>query len=99
MAKLPQQLSLPMTQTTWAQQIDPVINNPLNQSSLLKSVVLTTGNNVINHKLGRVLQGWKPTRYHGAWAQIYDLQDTNQMPQLTLVLVASANVTIDIEVF
>ena len=95
---LPKKLSWEMAQTQWATQLDPIISNPLTSSIILKNVSLAAGTNVINHKLGRTLQGWNPTRVRAA-ATIYDLQDTNQTPQLTLVLVASAPVIIDLAVF
>lgn len=95
---LPQKLDLAKMQTSWAQQLDPIISNPILNNVILKNVSLTTGTNVVNHLLGRTLQGWKPTRIR-ANATIYDQQDSNQTPQLTLVLVASAPVVIDLEVF
>lgn len=96
---LPQQLSLQQMQNTWATKLDPIISNPTVNNLILKNIVLITGTNVINHRLGRNLQGWKPTRIRNVSATFYDLQDANQTPQLTLVLVSSANVTIDLEVF
>lgn len=95
---LPQKLDLPQMQTKWATQLDPIISNPTVNNLILKNIHLSTGSNVINHKLGRVLQGWKPVRVRAS-ATFYDTQDSNQTPQLTLVLVSSANVTIDLEVF
>lgn len=95
---LPQKLNLTDMQTRWATELNPVISNPLTNSIILQSVVLKTGSNVINHKLGRKLAGWIPTRVR-ALANLYDTQDSNQTPQLTLVLVSSADVTIDLVVF
>ncbi len=95
---LPKKQPWEMAQTTWATQLDPIIANPLTSSIILKNVSLAAGTNVINHRLGRNLQGWNPTRIRAA-ATIYDLQETNQTPQLTLVLVASAPVIIDLAVF
>lgn len=95
---LPKKLPWELAQTTWATQLDPIIANPLSNSIILKNVSLAAGTNVVNHKLGRVLQGWNSTRIRAA-ATIYDLQDTNQTPGLTLVLVASAPVIIDLAVF
>lgn len=95
---LPQRLSLTQMQNTWATQLDPIIANPTVNNLILKNIALVTGTNVINHRLGRVLQGWKPTRIRAS-ATMYDTQDTNQTPQLTLVLVASAPVVVDLEVF
>lgn len=98
MAKLPQGLDLTATQNRWASVIEPVISNPANNSLLLKNVVLASGTNVINHRLGRKLQGWVIVRKRGP-AAIYDNQDGNQIPELTLVLVSDAAVTVDLEVF
>ena len=85
-------------QTKWAQELNPIISNPTIHNLILKNVSLTAGTNVINHKLSRPLQGWNPTRLRAS-ATIYDLQDTNQTPQLTLILVASAPVVVDLVVF
>lgn len=98
MQKLPQQLTVQDLQNKWASIIDPVTTNPVNNSLILKNISLTTGNNTINHKLGRKLQGWNIIRKRAA-AEIYDAQDSNQMPALTLVLVSDADVTIDLTVF
>lgn len=95
---LPQKLPLDQMATAWAQQLNPIIANPTINNLILKSISLTTGVNVINHKLSRPLAGWKTTRVR-AFAIFYDLQDTNQTPQLTLILVASAPTVIDLEVF
>lgn len=99
MAKLPQQLNLDMMQNRWATILEPIINNPVNNSVLLKNVPIITGTNVINHKLGRNLQGWMVTRMRSVYAQLYDLQDSNQIPGLTLVLVSDQDLTIDLVVF
>lgn len=96
--KLPQQMPWPLASTSWASAIEPIINNAANQSIVLKNVSLVSGTNVVNHLLGQRLNGWKTTRVR-ALATIYDLQDTNPTPTLTLVLVASAPVVVDLEVF
>ena len=99
---LPIQLSgnkdLIMMQNRWASILNPVLSNPSIDSSILKNVSLNTGANNINHLLGRKLQGWKIVRQRAA-ANIYDMQDDNQMPDLTLILVSSAPVVVDLEVF
>jgi hypothetical protein len=89
---------LSMLQTQWSSAINPVLNNPISNGVLLSNVVLTTGANVINHTLGRKLQGWTMTRIRAS-ATFYDTQDTNTMPELTLQLNASGNVTVDIYCF
>lgn len=98
MSKLPQKLNIDAMQNRWATMIDPIISNPTNSTSILKNVSLKAGTNVINHRLGAPLQGWVPCRVR-ANATIYDAQDSNQTPQLTLVLIASAPVVVDLEVW
>lgn len=95
---LPKKLPWELAQTQWSQQLDPLLSNPANASSILKNQSLSTGINTINHMLGAPLQGWSIVRKRAA-ADIYDLQDSNQMPNLTLILHASAPVVVDIEVF
>lgn len=85
-------------QNNWARQLNPLLANPANQSIILKNQILVAGTNVINHKLGQKLQGWNIVRKR-ADASIYDTQDTNQTPQLTLLLVSNNPVVVDIEVF
>lgn len=111
MVKLPQQLTFAQLMTKWSALINPIITNPTNQANILHNIELVSGSNTINHKLGRKLQGWRisrrrqfivatvPTAY-----DIYDIQDSNQIPTLTLTLTCSqgtqANpVIIDLEVF
>ncbi len=89
---------LMMLQTKWSSQINPVINSPTNNGSILQNVTLSTGANIINHLLGRKLQGWQIIRQRAS-ASIYDTQDTNQMPTLTLLLTSSATVVVDLYVF
>lgn len=90
--------NLMLLQNAWSSTLDPVINRVTNQANILKNISLVSGTNTINHLLGRKLQGWSIVRQRSA-ASIYDNQDANQMPALTLVLVSSANVVVDLEVF
>lgn len=87
-----------MMQTRWASIINPLLTNPLVNGIILKSVSLTIGSNQINHLLGRKLQGWCLTRKRAS-ADIYDTQDSNSMPELTLSLVSDAQVIVDIYVY
>lgn len=80
------------------QAIDPISTNPILDSNLLQNVVLLSGDNTINHKLGRNLIGWIPTRVRAS-ATFFDKQDSNQIPSKTLVINASASVTVDLYVF
>lgn len=91
-----QELSL--LQTNWASILNPIISNPANQSIILLEVDLINGTTIVNHRLGRKLQGWKIVRQDAA-AAIYDSQNSNQSQELTLILNSDADVTVNIEVF
>lgn len=90
--------SLTLMQTAWATQLNPIIALPQSSGILLKQVSLKTGDNTIDHKLGRNLQGWQLVRVRAA-ATIYDKQDNNQLQSRTLILNSSAPVVVDIFVF
>lgn len=69
------------------------------EGELLESVALVTGQaNEVAHKLGRKLTGWQVVRQR-ADARIWDQQDDNNRPELTVDLRSSANVTVDLWVF
>lgn len=75
--------------------LTPVFSTPVLGGSLIKSVQLVAGSNTINHNLGRVLIGWELSRQRGP-ASIYDNQDNNPSPNLSLILISSAAVSVDI---
>lgn len=85
-----------LMQSSWATALSPLLKNPANNGSILPNVTLVTGDNVINTLLGRKLVGWSIVRKRSA-ADIYDKQDTNLTPQLTLVLNSSAPCVVDLE--
>lgn len=95
---LPKKIPWDIAQDRWASQLDPLLAKPTSDSIILKKVSLINGTTVVNHLLGRTLQGWRTTRVRAA-ATIYDQQDNNQTPALTLVLVSNAAVVVDLEVF
>jgi hypothetical protein len=90
--------TLQLLQDAWKSQLDPVLANPTTNPVLLKQVSLKGGSNIVNTLLGRKLQGWKIVRQRAA-ATIYDNQDSNTTPDLTLILIASAPVVVDLELF
>jgi len=98
MAELAQKLTLPQMQTKWASQLNPLLSKEITKGQLLQDIVLINGKTVVNHKLGRPLIGYWVVLKNAA-AEIYDSQDTNQMPQLTLVLNSNAAVTVSLWVF
>ncbi len=92
---LPLNLPLPMMQTKWKAQLDPLLLNPLNEVLILDNVSLKSGVNVINHLLGRTQQGWFFVDKQAAG----DVYRTAPFNDLTLTLTASANITVSIGVF
>lgn len=89
---------LALMQSAWASEINPLLTNPFLKGRLIPGVELAIGDNVINHKLGRKLQGWVIVGIDGV-ADIYDAQASNSMPELTLVLNSSAVVGVSLYVF
>ncbi len=93
-SKLPWELANPK----WAARLNPLLSNPLVNGQVLSGIKVVSGSNTINHGLGRDLQGYLVVM-NNASVTFYDSQSTNQMPQLTLVLVASGAATISLYVF
>lgn len=87
-----------LLQTTWAALLDPILRRRQNASNILSDVDLVIGTNTVNHLLGRKLQGWKVIR-QDAKAALYDAQVGNDTPDLTLLLISDAVVTVSLEVF
>ena len=72
---------------------------PTLDGHLLTGITLLTGiANEIAHRLGRRPRGWYIVRKR-ADSSIWDAQDANLLPDRTLTLYASAEVTVDIWVF
>lgn len=92
---LAQKLTLPMMQTVWSAQLNPLLKNPTNSISIIKDYPLLIGANVINHLLQRQMQGWFLTDIQGT-AQIYRSAPFND---LTLTLTSDSLVTVSIGVF
>lgn len=98
MVKLPQKLPIDQMQNQWAAAINPVLSSPIVSGLQLNNVALANGTTVINHKLGRKLQGWLIVGIN-ANATIHDNQATNQMSDLTLSLTSNAAVTVNLWVY
>lgn len=84
-----------LMQSQWASQLNPVLANPMTNMSILQNIALTTGTNIINHKLGRVQQGWILTDVNAA-ITVYRSKPFNAT---TLTLVSSGSATVNIAVF
>lgn len=91
--------SFQLLQTGWSQQLNPVVANPILNGLQLQQISLVNGDTVINHKLNRPLRGWFLTRLRSPGANIYDKQDSNLTPIVTLVLHSSAAVIVDLWVY
>ena len=66
---------------------------------LLAEVELASGDNEIDHKLGREIKGWIITRYREATANVYEKISDNADTGSLLKLNSSAATTVDIWVF
>ncbi len=94
-AQLPQKLPLDMMQTKWASQLNPVLSIPMLSGLMLQNVVLKSGDNVINHLLGRMQQGTIITDQTAA-SSIYRSKPFNST---TLTLNSSAACQVNLWVF
>jgi hypothetical protein len=84
-----------MMQTKWKTALVPILRKPLNGMVILPGLALASGVNVINHKLGRMPQGWVVLDTNAAQT-VYRSAPFND---LTLSLTASGAVTITLGVF
>lgn len=92
------QSSLPelmMMQTRWVSQLNPLLALPTSQPSILKDIKVISGDNVINHLLGRTPQGWIVTDTDSAITLYRDKPFNN----LTLTLHSSGAGVISLLVF
>jgi hypothetical protein len=84
-----------LLQTSWTAQLNPLLAKPLSSANILKGIDLINGATVVNHLLGRKMQGWMISDINGA-ATIYRSAPLND---LTLTLTSSAACTVDLVVF
>lgn len=92
-----QDRSFALLQSRWSALLDPLLANPMSEGVFLKGVELVSGDNTVNHKLQRPIQGYLITDMVGGYAEIY--RKESSMPNLTMVLNASAPTTINLMVF
>jgi len=92
-------LDLSKVQDNLTYAIDTIGSKEIIDGIVLKNInLLSSGPNVINHKLGRGLVGWYIIRKR-ANSDIWDSQDTNPTQAISLILNCTNNVTVDIWVF
>lgn len=78
--------------------LSSVLDKRVIDGRLIEDVSLSSGDNTIEHKLGRTLRGWIVTRLSAA-VDIYDKQSTNNLTDLNLVLNSSGTATVSLWVF
>lgn len=84
-----------LMQSAWAGVLNPYLKQPLLNGILLTGVELGVGNTVLNHKLGRIPQGWIITDIDGT-AEIYRNAAFNN---LTLTLNSDTAIVVGLWVF
>jgi hypothetical protein len=92
---LPKGLTWPQASTQWPSLLDPVIQSPMGQVRIISGINLVSGVNIINHKLGRLQQGWFVADIN-AGITLYRSAPFNS---LTLSLTASAPAIVHLGVF
>ncbi len=76
-----------------------IVNREILDGILLRDIPLLTGQtNLVNHKLQRKAVGYIVVR-NNANSVVYDSQDTNDHPNLSLALLCSADTTVSLWVF
>lgn len=87
--------TMQLIQTKWSSILNPLLAKPISSAGQLKGINLINGVTVVNHLLGRTMQGWIITDSDAA-STIYRSQPFNN---LTLTLTSNAACTVDIMVF
>lgn len=80
------------------QSVDALNEIPFLSGRMLESVALLSGNNVINHKLGRTYQGFWVTKNNAAVIP-YDSSPGSLDKTLQIQLTVASNVTVNLWVF
>lgn len=78
--------------------IGSLVSLTQNDSAILQKVSLVAGQvNIVNHTLNRPLIKWCPVRVRGE-CKLWDTQDSNPSPHLTVWLWTDTDVVVDLEV-
>ena len=85
-------------QENTASVITPFLRSRILDGVLLKNISLNSGSNLVEHKLGRKIEGWIVVRQR-ADARVWDDQDNNVNVSTTLKLQTSAAVEVDLWIF
>lgn len=87
--------TLQLMQDKWASILNPLLDKPISNSNFLQNISIVTGNNVINHLLGRKQQGWIIADIDGFATLARNLPFNDK----TLTLVSSGPCNISLVVF
>lgn len=88
-------IPMQLMQSRWASILNPLLAKPLSSANILKGVQLINGVNVVNHLLGRQMQGWLIGDINAA-AQVFR---SEPMDNLTLTLTSDADCVVDLIVY
>lgn len=94
-APLSNKLDWSLANPIWAAALNPIVTNAILSGNSINNVALKNGVTVINHGLGRDMQGWFITDINGA-ANVFRSAPMNS---LTLTLTSSAAVTANLWVY
>ena len=78
-----------------SQAVAPLTANPVNTGIIVQNVALAIGDNTVETKLGRKIQGWQIARQIGPFSQITETSENFDI----LVLHSSAATTVNLYVF
>jgi hypothetical protein len=93
-----QDIEINRLQDNVADGFNRVLTSAILDFTLIKSVALKIGDNVVNHELGRNPNGWIVVRKRGP-GNFYDKQDSNTTPALNIVINSDSAVTVDFYFF
>jgi hypothetical protein len=94
-APLSPKLDWALANALWAATLNPIIASPQSSSQILKNISLVAGTNIIQHKLGRQMQGWYFTDINAA----ITYYRSAPMNSTTLTLTCSGPAVVNIGVF
>ena len=88
---------LNQVQDSVAQALKPLLNMAIADGRLIENIEITSGTaSIVEHKLDRTIRGWIVVRKN-ANSNIWE--STSSIPDKTLILNASATVTVSLWVF
>ena len=91
--------TLSMIQERIEDAVLPITESSIIDGVLIQGQTLSSGStSTVSHNLGRNIKGYIVVKRSAA-QHVFDVQDTNDNPNTTLLLTASGTVTVDLWVF